>query len=263
MHLACPAGGHDNTVKLWNLDISDFSQNLVGHEGPVTCVSIADDEAFAVSGSEDKTVKVWSIMMGCVITDYMVRAVAGIAGSTGSKFVIYLSLSLCSFPGTKSRQSEKVQRSKVTTCVLKVQSSDCLLFTQEHQTVIEAVYVLPDNTRVLSAEAAGITKLWNAEDGMTYLNVTGPVQLLEVSPNRQLGIAGEAGDQWYDNVIKIRGNRKLRRVRRGLSCEPVVTVERLQRWENSVQDLLQRPTKCCHVLDQKEHMDFKLNSSLT
>ena len=59
-------------LKVWNLDISDFSENFEGHDAAVTCLAMADDEAFVVSGSEDTTVKVWSIMMGCVITDYKV-----------------------------------------------------------------------------------------------------------------------------------------------------------------------------------------------
>ena len=58
---------------MWNLEISDFTENLQGHEEAITCVALARDDAFAVSGSDDKTVKVWSIMMGCVITDYRVR----------------------------------------------------------------------------------------------------------------------------------------------------------------------------------------------
>ena len=46
--------------------------DLRGHEGPITCVDIAGDEAFVVSGSDDTTVKVWSLIMACVITDYKV-----------------------------------------------------------------------------------------------------------------------------------------------------------------------------------------------
>ena len=54
------------------MEICDFSENLVGHYAQVTCVALAEEEAFAVSGSEDTTIKVWSIIMGCVITDYRV-----------------------------------------------------------------------------------------------------------------------------------------------------------------------------------------------
>ena len=62
-------------VKLWNLDISDFLENLTGHDAAVTCVALGDNEEFAVSGSDDCAVKVWSVNMSCVITNYTVRCV--------------------------------------------------------------------------------------------------------------------------------------------------------------------------------------------
>jgi len=66
-------GSEDAVVKLWNLEISDFAANLRGHDGPVTCVDISVDEAFVASGSSDRSVKIWSVTMTCVITDYRVR----------------------------------------------------------------------------------------------------------------------------------------------------------------------------------------------
>ena len=66
------SGSKDTVAKLWNLDICDFSVSLKGHSAPITCADVADDEVFAVTGSEDTTVKVWSVIMACVITDYMV-----------------------------------------------------------------------------------------------------------------------------------------------------------------------------------------------
>jgi len=66
-------GSEDGLVKLWNLEISDFTANLRGHQGTVSCVDIAPDEAFVVSGSSsDRSVKIWSIIMSCIITDYRV-----------------------------------------------------------------------------------------------------------------------------------------------------------------------------------------------
>ena len=65
-------GSEDGLVKLWNLEISDFTANLRG-QGAVSCVDIAPDEAFVASGSSsDRSVKIWSIIMTCVITDYKV-----------------------------------------------------------------------------------------------------------------------------------------------------------------------------------------------
>ena len=60
-------------MKLWNLEISDFTANLRGHEGAVSCVDISPDEAFVVSGSSsDRSVKIWSVTVTCIITDYRV-----------------------------------------------------------------------------------------------------------------------------------------------------------------------------------------------
>lgn len=67
------SGAKDGLVKLWNLDISDLSENYSGHTKAITCIAVAGDEAFIVSGSEDRTVKVWSVMMASVVTDYLVR----------------------------------------------------------------------------------------------------------------------------------------------------------------------------------------------
>jgi len=62
-------------VKLWNLEICDLTANLRAHEGCVSCVDISPDEAFVVSGSSsDRSVKIWSITMAYVITDYRVSA---------------------------------------------------------------------------------------------------------------------------------------------------------------------------------------------
>ena len=77
-HLICyltnsyDIGSEDGLVKLWNVDISDFVSDLRSHLGAITCVDIASDDAFVASGSSDLTVKVWSVTMSCVITDYKV-----------------------------------------------------------------------------------------------------------------------------------------------------------------------------------------------
>jgi len=64
-------------VKLWNLEISDFTADLRGHDGAVSCVDIAPDDAFVVSGSSgDRSVKIWSVTLTCVVTDYRVCAAA-------------------------------------------------------------------------------------------------------------------------------------------------------------------------------------------
>jgi WD40 repeat protein len=65
-------GSQDGLLKTWSLDVSDFAENFTGHKSAVTCLDIASDNTFAVSGSSDMTLRVWSITMATVITLYKV-----------------------------------------------------------------------------------------------------------------------------------------------------------------------------------------------
>lgn len=62
----------DGLLKTWILDISDFADNFIGHSGPVTCLDIANDNSFLVSGSSDMTLKVWNMSLASVTTLYKV-----------------------------------------------------------------------------------------------------------------------------------------------------------------------------------------------
>ena len=67
------SGSDDGLLKSWNLDICDFADNFVGHAGPVTCLAISSDHSFAISGSVDATLKVWSLILATIITNYRVN----------------------------------------------------------------------------------------------------------------------------------------------------------------------------------------------
>lgn len=57
-------GGRDCLVKVWNLSTRDIHSTLDGHKGSITCVTFSPNGFFCVSGSEDKTVRVWSLTLG-------------------------------------------------------------------------------------------------------------------------------------------------------------------------------------------------------
>lgn len=54
--------------------MSVLTENLSGHSGAITCLTLAEDEAYILSGSADNTIKVWSITMGTIVTDYQVSS---------------------------------------------------------------------------------------------------------------------------------------------------------------------------------------------
>jgi len=62
----------DYTVELWDLDSSECSCTLSGHQDEVNCLNFftrEDQQQYLISGSKDKTAKIWDIQtMTCVHT---------------------------------------------------------------------------------------------------------------------------------------------------------------------------------------------------
>ncbi len=72
----------------------------------------------------------------------------------------------------------------------------CLFFVfneQQHESVVSSVHVLADNARVMSAESAGLIKLWQAADGETLMSVTAPTHTLALSPSTEFAISADDG----------------------------------------------------------------------
>lgn len=53
--------GSQNTIKIWNLKLGREVCTLRGHTSLVTAVAVCADPPMLVSGSEDKTVRVWGV----------------------------------------------------------------------------------------------------------------------------------------------------------------------------------------------------------
>lgn len=53
--------GSQNTIKVWDLQAGREVCRLQGHQSLVTAVAISEDQSLIVSGSEDRTVRIWGI----------------------------------------------------------------------------------------------------------------------------------------------------------------------------------------------------------
>jgi WD40 repeat protein len=54
-------GSYDKTILLWNIQTGQLLHTLTGHENAVSCLAFSWDGQTLVSGSQDKTVKVWGV----------------------------------------------------------------------------------------------------------------------------------------------------------------------------------------------------------
>lgn len=62
----------DCLVNVWQLNTHELHSTMEGHTGAVTCVAISPNSIFAISGSEDKTARVWGLTLGMVVSVFKV-----------------------------------------------------------------------------------------------------------------------------------------------------------------------------------------------
>ncbi|MEQ1907494.1 MAG: WD40 repeat domain-containing protein [Vicinamibacterales bacterium] len=53
--------GIDNTVRLWDIETGSELQRFEGHTANVNCVTVSPDSRYALSGSADKTMRLWTL----------------------------------------------------------------------------------------------------------------------------------------------------------------------------------------------------------
>lgn len=59
-------------MNVWQLNTHELQSTMEGHSGAITCLAISLNGLFVVSGSEDKSARVWGLTIGTVVCSYMV-----------------------------------------------------------------------------------------------------------------------------------------------------------------------------------------------
>ncbi|KAK9239150.1 WD40-repeat-containing domain protein [Lipomyces kononenkoae] len=59
--VVCAGSLDDFAIHLWSVQTGQLLDRLSGHEGPISCLSFADDGGVLASASWDKTVRIWNI----------------------------------------------------------------------------------------------------------------------------------------------------------------------------------------------------------
>ena len=139
-------GSQSGDIIVLNSITGNPSAVLSGHTGAVNCVTFSSDGWSLVSGSWDKTVKLWDIQTGGVVKTFF--------GHTQEVWSVFISANqtmIASGSGDK------------TICFWSIQTGECYHTTQQQETVYHIVFSLEDPQHLISISDQKVWQ-WDAND---------------------------------------------------------------------------------------------------
>lgn len=169
---SCSIGGLDSLVNAWHLNVeslenvyqlnnNELHSTMHGHTAAITCLAIASNGLFAVSGSEDKLVLVWGLTVGSAVFTFSVSV------TTPNDLII-----------------------NTYYCPIKMYVKYCFEL-QGHQSAITAVEVTSDSEKVVSSDKAGVIAVWLSDNGTLLNSVICPATNLSVTNNMKYLVSGD------------------------------------------------------------------------
>lgn len=227
----------DKKVMIWELmpDSDDPTvvgyarRSLSGHSEPVVCVVLSSDGQFALSGSWDKTMRLWDLNTGATVRTFQghakdVNSVAFsgdnrqiVSGSRDKTIKLWNTLAECKYTISEDMHTDWVScvvfspSAKMPLIVsagwdrlVKVWNlSNCKLRTNlvGHTGVVYTTAVSPDGSLCASGGKDGTAMLWDVNDGkhLYSLDGGGTINALTFSPkNYWLCAATDASIKIWD-----------------------------------------------------------------
>ena len=159
-------------------------RTLEGHSGCVTSCVVLPDGRRALSGSDDKTLKLWDLESGACL-----RTLEGHSGWVRSCVVLPDGRRALSGSGDKTLK------------LWDLESGACLRTLEGHSSYVSSCVVLPDGRRALSGSDDKTLKLWDLDSGACLRTLEGHsnwVRSCVVLPDGRRALSGS-----WDNTLKL------------------------------------------------------------
>jgi len=212
------SASRDKTVMIWEMaseegqGVGYARRALTGHSEPVACVTLSSDGQFALSGSWDRTMRLWDLNTGASVRTFQghekdVNSVAFsgdnrqiVSGSRDKTIKLWNTLGECKYTITEDMHTDWVScvvfspSAKMPLIVsagwdklVKVWSlTNCKLRTNliGHMNVVYTCAVSPDGSLCASGGKDGTAMLWDVNDGkhLYSLEAAGTINALTFSP---------------------------------------------------------------------------------
>jgi WD40 repeat protein len=157
---------------------------LVGHTGPVRSVALTPDGTRIVTGSSDKTARVWNAGTG--------EELFQLRGHTGAIWSVALTPD-----GTRIVTGSDDNTARVWNAGTGAE----LLQLKGHTGTIRSVALTPDGTRIVTGSDDNTARVWNAGTGKEMLQLKGharPVLGVAITPDGTRIVTGSA-----DNLARV------------------------------------------------------------
>ncbi len=178
-------GSSNGMISVWDIKNGEIIATWKAHSESVNSVAVTPDEQFVISGSDDKTIKIWKLPKNKNITDItLVRTL------TGHTDVV---------DGVAIAPNGQILASGSWDGTIKIwnlSSGELLQTLEGHTEIVNAIAISPDGQFLASGSKDNQIKLWNLPTGQLVRTInTNSLSILSVvfSPDSQI-LASSSSD---------------------------------------------------------------------
>ncbi|WNL35109.1 WD40 repeat domain-containing protein (plasmid) [Arcobacter cryaerophilus gv. pseudocryaerophilus] len=201
------SGGKDKKIKVWDINKvpteedenkpftrkEEYSNILDGHSDSVSNLTISEDGKYIISGSVDKTIKIWDFKTSeCLRTlEGHVDAISIVTISKDGKYIV---------SGSKDK----------TIKIWDFKTSECLRTLEGHFGSINSLVISPDNKHIVSASEDKKVKIWDFNSGKCLISFNGYLGntcSLAISPDGKYIISGSNNETI--NIWELSSNKNI------------------------------------------------------